>query len=159
MAHLDLKRFLKIMGMTTSAADGEALNAMRLANQMLADAKMSWEDLLVKGSEEASSAKAQASTTNSNQAAAPNKPAQAPRNGGFSYSWTDAYDTGPNMHRFRLFEKMSSGELWQRLRAMPLPSDQKQKLESLASAVQADSLSTADAAWLKNVFRAREFMM
>ncbi len=38
--------FIKIMMMTTSNSDGEALTAIRRANKILADAKTSWAELL-----------------------------------------------------------------------------------------------------------------
>lgn len=38
--------FVKLMMMTTSNSDGEALTALRKANKILADAKVSWIELL-----------------------------------------------------------------------------------------------------------------
>lgn len=43
---LDMKRFIAIMGMTGSAGDGEALNAVRKANEMLRAAGKTWSDVL-----------------------------------------------------------------------------------------------------------------
>lgn len=40
--------FIKLMMMTTSENDGEALNALRKANKILATSNMSWEQLLMK---------------------------------------------------------------------------------------------------------------
>ena len=42
---LNLDRLVKLMGMTTSSQDGEALNAIRLANKMVAGAG-GWESVL-----------------------------------------------------------------------------------------------------------------
>lgn len=39
-------RLRKLMGMTTSEHDGEALNALRMANAILAKAKLTWADML-----------------------------------------------------------------------------------------------------------------
>ena len=41
----DFDRLRKTIGMTTSASDGEALNALRAANKILADNKVTWEDV------------------------------------------------------------------------------------------------------------------
>jgi hypothetical protein len=38
--------FVKLMGMTTSPHDGEALNALRKANAMLAASNLTWQELL-----------------------------------------------------------------------------------------------------------------
>lgn len=47
MAHdLDLNRFTKLLRMTTSMSDGEALNAIRMANAMLVEHRLGWPDLL-----------------------------------------------------------------------------------------------------------------
>jgi len=46
MAGVDLKRLVQIMGMTGSNGDGEALNAIRMANAMLKSANLSWSDVL-----------------------------------------------------------------------------------------------------------------
>lgn len=43
---MDKERFLKLMMMTTSDADGEALNALRMANAMLKAEKKTWDDVL-----------------------------------------------------------------------------------------------------------------
>ena len=43
---VDRTRLAKLMGMTTSDHDGEALNALRMANRMLSDAKTTWEQVL-----------------------------------------------------------------------------------------------------------------
>lgn len=43
---MDMKRLVMLMGMTTSEHDGEALNALRMANRMLRAANKSWSDLL-----------------------------------------------------------------------------------------------------------------
>ena len=42
----DYKMFLKLMSLTTSSFDGEALNAIRMANAVLARTNQTWEDLL-----------------------------------------------------------------------------------------------------------------
>lgn len=46
MADLKLDLLIKVLGMTTSSADGEALSAVRRANSMLKSAAISWETLL-----------------------------------------------------------------------------------------------------------------
>jgi hypothetical protein len=52
-AKLDKKRLVKVLGMLGSRHDGEALNAARSAHAMLAQAKMTWAELLnVKPGEE-----------------------------------------------------------------------------------------------------------
>lgn len=43
---LDRARLAKLMGMTTSDQDGEALNALRMANKLIAGAKLSWPEVL-----------------------------------------------------------------------------------------------------------------
>lgn len=43
---LDTDRLVKLMRMTESSSDGEALNALRLANRMLREADMHWGDVL-----------------------------------------------------------------------------------------------------------------
>lgn len=48
---MDRDRLVKLLAMTTSDNDGEALNALRMANKMLAAEKMTWEQVLaVQGS-------------------------------------------------------------------------------------------------------------
>ena len=47
---LNLQLFIKVMGMTGSDADGEALTAIRRANKMLEDAGERWDTLLAKKS-------------------------------------------------------------------------------------------------------------
>ena len=42
----DYKMFLKLMSLTTSEFNGEALNAIRMANSVLARTNQTWEDLL-----------------------------------------------------------------------------------------------------------------
>jgi hypothetical protein len=42
----DYKMFLKLLNLTTSQYDGEALNAIRMANAVLARTNQTWEDLL-----------------------------------------------------------------------------------------------------------------
>lgn len=39
-------RLAKLLGMTQSSHDGEALNAIRLANRVLAESKITWTDAL-----------------------------------------------------------------------------------------------------------------
>lgn len=39
-------RLTKLLGMTGSAHDGEALNALRLAQKLMGEAKVTWEDTL-----------------------------------------------------------------------------------------------------------------
>lgn len=46
MSKLDLPRLIKVLGMTGSVHDGEALAAMRTATKMMANAKVTWADLL-----------------------------------------------------------------------------------------------------------------
>lgn len=43
---LDRARLTKLLAMTTSENDGEALNAMRMANKLLTAEKASWEEVL-----------------------------------------------------------------------------------------------------------------
>jgi hypothetical protein len=43
---LDLKKLGRVIAMVSSSHEGEALTALRLANRMLRDAGMRWEDLL-----------------------------------------------------------------------------------------------------------------
>jgi len=45
--NLDYGRFLKVMALTTSDQDGEALAAIRTANRMLADARIEWKDVMM----------------------------------------------------------------------------------------------------------------
>lgn len=46
MAELDIKKLGMIMRMTESNADGEALNAVRMANRMLKAAGKTWQDVI-----------------------------------------------------------------------------------------------------------------
>lgn len=46
MTKLDKKRLVKVLGMLGSRHDGEALNAARTAHTMLAQAKITWAELL-----------------------------------------------------------------------------------------------------------------
>lgn len=46
---MDRERLTKLMAMTTSSNDGEALNAMRMANKIIKAAGTSWEELLANG--------------------------------------------------------------------------------------------------------------
>lgn len=43
---LDRERLIKIMGLTTSSSDGEALSALRKVNEILAGEKLSWAEVL-----------------------------------------------------------------------------------------------------------------
>lgn len=43
---LDRAKLAKLMAMTTSDQDGEALNALRMANKLIAGAKLSWPEVL-----------------------------------------------------------------------------------------------------------------
>lgn len=43
---MDKERLIKLLMMTTSDNDGEALNAMRMANKMVKSSGLGWEDLL-----------------------------------------------------------------------------------------------------------------
>jgi hypothetical protein len=43
---IDLTKLARILGMSGSAHDGEALNAVRMADRLIRDNKMTWEDLL-----------------------------------------------------------------------------------------------------------------
>jgi hypothetical protein len=43
---LDIKKLVAVMGMTGSVGDGEALNAVRLANRMLKAANKTWSDVI-----------------------------------------------------------------------------------------------------------------
>lgn len=44
---LDRERLLKLLRLTESDADGEALNAVRMANRMLKSAGKSWDEVLI----------------------------------------------------------------------------------------------------------------
>lgn len=44
---LDRERLAKILAMTTSTHDGEALNAIRKANEMIKGEKLTWDEVLV----------------------------------------------------------------------------------------------------------------
>lgn len=44
---LNRDRLLKLMGMATSAHDGEALNALRMANRMLTECKLDWSFIIM----------------------------------------------------------------------------------------------------------------
>jgi hypothetical protein len=46
VSKLDLKNLCRVIAMVGSSHEGEALNAVRLADRMLRDAAMRWEDLL-----------------------------------------------------------------------------------------------------------------
>ncbi len=46
MQTLKFEKFIKLMMMTTSANDGECLNALRMANAQLAEANLDWNDFL-----------------------------------------------------------------------------------------------------------------
>lgn len=46
---LDRERLIKIMGLTTSNSDGEALSALRKANEILAGEKLTWAEVLKGG--------------------------------------------------------------------------------------------------------------
>jgi hypothetical protein len=46
VSELDLKKLGRVIAMVSSSHEGEALNATRLADRMLRDAGMRWEDLL-----------------------------------------------------------------------------------------------------------------
>lgn len=46
MDKLDLPKLIKVLGMTGSAHDAEALAALRTAIKMMANAKVSWADIL-----------------------------------------------------------------------------------------------------------------
>ena len=48
MAEIDRTRLTKLLAMTTSDNDGEALNAMRKANAYIASWEMTWEDVLAR---------------------------------------------------------------------------------------------------------------
>lgn len=43
---LDRERLIKILGLTTSSSDGEALSALRKANEIIAGEKLTWADVL-----------------------------------------------------------------------------------------------------------------
>ena len=43
---LNVEKFTKVLGLTTSPADGEALNAIRIANKMLREANLSWAQII-----------------------------------------------------------------------------------------------------------------
>ena len=43
---MDIEKLIKVLGMTTSVHDGEALAALRTAQRMMAAAKVGWADLL-----------------------------------------------------------------------------------------------------------------
>ncbi len=40
------EKFIKLMKMTTSPSEGEALNAIRMANSLLLEANLDWDDFL-----------------------------------------------------------------------------------------------------------------
>ena len=40
------EKFIKLMKMTTSPSEGEALNAIRMANALLLEANLDWDDFL-----------------------------------------------------------------------------------------------------------------
>lgn len=42
----NVEKFTKVLGLTTSPADGEALNAIRIANKMLREANLSWTQII-----------------------------------------------------------------------------------------------------------------
>lgn len=42
----DREKLIKLLGMIGSSADGEALNAARLANRLIQDRKLSWGDVI-----------------------------------------------------------------------------------------------------------------
>lgn len=46
MPALDYERFIKLMMLTTSSNDGEALNALRMANSYLARLNRTWEQVI-----------------------------------------------------------------------------------------------------------------
>jgi hypothetical protein len=46
VSELDLKKFGRVIAMVGSSHEGEALTALRLADRMLRNAEMRWEDLL-----------------------------------------------------------------------------------------------------------------
>jgi hypothetical protein len=46
VSELDLKKLGRVIAMVGSSHEGEALTALRLADRMLRDAGMRWEDLL-----------------------------------------------------------------------------------------------------------------
>lgn len=46
---MDKVRLVKLLGMTTSEHDGEALNAMRMANDLIKAAGKTWEEVLTAG--------------------------------------------------------------------------------------------------------------
>lgn len=44
---MDMQRLIKILSITTSTHDGEALNAIRMANAMLKEHGKRWEEVIV----------------------------------------------------------------------------------------------------------------
>lgn len=50
---INIPKLIKLMAMTTSDRDGEALNAVRLANRMLAHEHLTWEDVFKRFAEKA----------------------------------------------------------------------------------------------------------
>ncbi|PYF04984.1 hypothetical protein BJ122_102210 [Rhodopseudomonas faecalis] len=46
---MDRTRLIKLMMLTTSSNDNEALSALRMANRMLADASLAWSEVLGSG--------------------------------------------------------------------------------------------------------------
>jgi hypothetical protein len=51
VANIDFGRLLKILGMTNSNQDGEALAAIRAANKILNEAKTSWAQIVQPGAQ------------------------------------------------------------------------------------------------------------
>jgi ABC-type nickel/cobalt efflux system permease component RcnA len=46
---MDIEKFVKVISLTFSTSDGEALNAIKLCNEMLKKENLTWEDV-IKGS-------------------------------------------------------------------------------------------------------------
>jgi hypothetical protein len=47
---MDIEKLIKVLGMTTSIHDGEALAALRTAQRMMAAAKVTWADIVIQPS-------------------------------------------------------------------------------------------------------------
>ena len=67
------EKFIKLMKMTTSSSEGEALNAIRMANALLLEANLDWADFLrgkakiIEGSASAQTTYSGKKYTNSNE--------------------------------------------------------------------------------------------
>lgn len=167
MASLDLNLFRKIVGRFGSSHEPEVLIAVRKAQEMLKEAGLTWDDVLVGPAASSSQGSA------AHEGARPQAPGgfSGAHAGGFSQAAREAsrpadeanrkseYDTVPTHRRYEVFQRMSDAEVWRRLMLMPLPPDQIVRLEKMRQAVFENRLDAADVKWIRMVFRTREFMM